>query len=380
MVVKDAEAPYLNSVFDGEPTTEHQSIWTRVYNKYIFGLVLASKIGHVFEETANIRKELNISSANDVFTSKLSESVKLVNSFFGLEASRAVGPMVNLIGPIMPSKYPKMDPVTLQFMSTHDKVAYIAFGHYATPSAAEFEKVLVALIDSVEADTIDGFIWATVRVSDFPEIVTTSRGINMNVTDILHNSEKYPHYKFAKWAPQFSILAHPSTAFFMTHGGANSIFESLYNGKKMLVHPYFADQPYNSKMMRSAGVALVSDRHKLNSADIAENIRTLVDDKDGYFEDHLTRMSALVQLKARDSVPRSVAVIEEVLFTSRMDDVPHLYPASRNMTYMKANNIDIQMMLAASVISLVAIFFGVLYVVVRIAITALLSQKKMKKE
>lgn len=115
----------------------------------------------------------------------------------------------------------------------------------------------------------------------------------------------------------------------------------------MLVHPYFADQPYNSKMMRSAGVALVSDRHNLNSADIAENIRTLVDDKDGYFEDHLTRMSALVQLKDRDSVPRSVAVIEEVLFTSRMDDVRHWYPASRHMTYMKANNIDIQMMLAA---------------------------------
>jgi hypothetical protein len=123
LVVKDAEAPYLNSVFDGEPTTEHQSIWIIFYNKYIFRLVLASKIGHVFEETANIRKELKISSANDVFSCKLSESVKLVNSFFGLETSRAVGTMVNLIGPIMPCKYPKMDPVTLQFMSTHDKVA-----------------------------------------------------------------------------------------------------------------------------------------------------------------------------------------------------------------------------------------------------------------
>lgn len=93
---------------------------------------------------------------------------------------------------------------------------YIAFGHYATPSAAEIEKVLVALIDFVEADTIDGFIWATMRVSDFPENVITSRGISMIVTNILHNSEKYPHYKFAKWAPQFSILAHPLTAFFMT--------------------------------------------------------------------------------------------------------------------------------------------------------------------
>ncbi|KAI9286660.1 hypothetical protein BC943DRAFT_227778 [Umbelopsis sp. AD052] len=376
----DASAPFMNSVFSSEPTTERQSIWTRFYNNYVAGMLLIPQLGQVFEEFTSIREELGISSAKEIFAPKVKESVKLINNFYGLEVARSIGPLVKFVGPIMPSSYPEMDTATLDFLTSHQKIVYAAFGHHVTPTAKEFEKVLVSLIDSVEDGTVDGFMWATVQVSDFPEKIVTSEGTLLNVTEILQNPPKYPHYKFVKWAPQFAVLSHPSTALFMTHGGANSIFESLYTGKKMLIHPYFADQPSNGQIMADAGVALVNNRYKVTSKDIAGKIRTLVQDEDGFFADNLSRMSALAQLKAIDAVDRGVAAVEEILFTSKGDDLPHLIPPSRKMTYMKANNIDIQILLATCIVLVVTLAVGGVYMLIRGALALFGKTKKLKVE
>ncbi|KAI8578112.1 hypothetical protein K450DRAFT_249098 [Umbelopsis ramanniana AG] len=376
----DATAPFMNSVFSSEPTTERQSIWTRFYNTYVAGMLLIPHLGPVFEEFTSIREELGISSAKEVFAPKVKESVKLINNFYGLEIARAIGPLIKFVGPIMPSSYPEMDAATSDFLTLHQKIVYAAFGHHIIPTAQEFEKVLVSLIDSVEDGTVDGFLWATVQMSDFPEKIVTSKGTQLNVTEILQNPQKYPHYKFVKWAPQFAILSHSSTALFMTHGGANSIFESLYTGQKMLIHPYLADQPANGQIMADAGVALVNNRYKVASKDIAEKIRTLVQDKDGFFADNLRRMSALAQLQSIDAVDRAAAAVEEILFTSKGDSLPHLIPPSSKMTYLKANNIDIQILLATCVVSVVALALGFVYMLIRAALTLFGKAKKSKVE
>lgn len=343
-------------------------------------MLLLPQLGSVFEEFANIREELGISSPRDVLAPRVKESLKLINNFYGLEVARPVGPLVKFVGPIMPSTYREMDTATSDFLSSHQKVVYVAFGHHIIPTTQEFEKVLVSLVDSVEEGTVDGFIWATVHVSEFPEKIVTSKGTKLNLTDILQNPLKYPHYKFVKWAPQFAILAHPSTALFMTHGGANSIFESLYTGKKMLVHPYLADQPANGQVMADAGVALVNNRFKVTSKEITAKIRTLVQDKDGFFADNMSRMSPLAQLRAVDAVDRAVTAVEEVLFTSKGDDLPHLIPVTRYMTYVKANNIDIQILLATCIIAVITLALGAAYTVVRLALNLFGKANKSKQE
>ncbi|XP_017778389.1 PREDICTED: UDP-glucuronosyltransferase 2B10-like [Nicrophorus vespilloides] len=44
------------------------------------------------------------------------------------------------------------------------------------------------------------------------------------------------------WIPQNDVLANPKTKLFITHGGALSTQESIYNGVPMLVFPFFYDQ------------------------------------------------------------------------------------------------------------------------------------------
>ncbi|MQL70219.1 hypothetical protein Taro_002503 [Colocasia esculenta] len=59
------------------------------------------------------------------------------------------------------------------------------------------------------------------------------------------------------WAPQVAILRHPAVGGFMTHGGWNSILESLTHGVAMVVWPLYAEQRMNAtKLEEELGVAV----------------------------------------------------------------------------------------------------------------------------
>lgn len=360
----------------GEPTTEHQSIWVRFFHKYVTENVLDFLAWSVLRQNNQVRKELGLKSADATFSTKMGESMKQINNFFGLEPPRSLGPLIRFIGPIMPSSYPSLDEETAKFLDTHKKIGYGSFGHHASLTADGYTKVFTALFDSVESGVIEGFMWASVSQANFPKEITSSKGHLYDVEDMILNPLKYPHHKFVKWAPQYAILKHPSTAIFLTHGGANSIFESLYVGTKMLLHPFFTDQPNNSKMLQAAGAALTYDQKKIKASEIADMLRRVVEDVDGNFQKNTDRLSALVQLRASDALRNGASAVEEVLFTSENDELPHLFVASRNMNYFMANNIDIQLLLVAVLGSL---GFAT-YKVIRYGITSFNKQSKIKRE
>ncbi|KAI0661267.1 UDP-Glycosyltransferase/glycogen phosphorylase [Cubamyces menziesii] len=48
------------------------------------------------------------------------------------------------------------------------------------------------------------------------------------------------------WTPQQTILQHPATGWFLTHGGHNSVMESIIAGVPMIFWPFGADQPLSA--------------------------------------------------------------------------------------------------------------------------------------
>ncbi|ONM57557.1 anthocyanidin 3-O-glucosyltransferase 2 [Zea mays] len=85
------------------------------------------------------------------------------------------------------------------------------------------------------------------------------------------------------WAPQKEILAHPAVGGFVTHGGWNSVLESLWHGVPMAPWPLYAEQHLNAfQLVADMGVAvpLKVDRKRGNfvvAAELERAVRSLMD-------------------------------------------------------------------------------------------------------
>ncbi|MBA0625994.1 hypothetical protein Godav_003732 [Gossypium davidsonii] len=119
----------------------------------------------------------------------------------------------------------------LDWLSKHkpSSVVYISFGSVATPLPHELE----ALSEALEESDFP-FLWS---FKGNPEKQlppgflerTRSRG------------------KIVPWAPQQKILQHPSVGVFVSHGGWNSILDSIVGGVPMIFRPFYGDQILNTR-------------------------------------------------------------------------------------------------------------------------------------
>ncbi|XP_054447215.1 UDP-glucuronosyltransferase 2B31-like [Pteronotus mesoamericanus] len=87
-----------------------------------------------------------------------------------------------------------------------------------------------------------------------------------------------PNTRLYKWIPQNDLLGHPKTKAFITHGGANGVYEAIYHGIPMVGIPLFADQPDNIVRMKTKGAAVRLDIDTMSSADLLNALRTVIND------------------------------------------------------------------------------------------------------
>ncbi|KAK6913341.1 UDP-glucuronosyl/UDP-glucosyltransferase [Dillenia turbinata] len=110
-------------------------------------------------------------------------------------------------------------------------VIYVAFGSFTVFDSIQFQELALGLELSNRP-----FLWVARN-------------------DITNGSnDPYPegfldrvanHGQIVGWAPQQSVLLHPSIGCFLSHCGWNSTMEGVSNGVPILCWPYFADQFLN---------------------------------------------------------------------------------------------------------------------------------------
>jgi len=301
-----------------------------------------------------------------------SNVIKMINSFWGMESPRPVGPLVEYVGPIIGTSYDSLPSHLMQFMQQHQRVIYIAFGQMYTPNHQEFKVLLTSLLEAYEHGYFDGFIWSLSKSSrqGLPKQVETSSGKTYFVQELLDGS--YTDLRFEPWSPQFAILDHDHCKLFISHGGASSIHESLYNGVPLLLHPFTSDQPANAHNIANAGVALVLDRKMHNVTDTFEKLRTILLDRDSAFASNMEGMQRLVQLKSKRKY-YAADIVEEVLYTVRnQSDIWHRREAREKMSWIKATNWDVDLV---AMVTAFTIIISVCKVTFRFLKRALVSQK-----
>lgn len=354
----DTTAPYINSdvLTMRNPTTEHMSLYHRLHDMLIKPILAYLALRDHIQQQKKILKSLNI-EAYLVPGSSWKDSIKIVNSAFGFDRARPMGPLVEMIGPILPNKFAVLTPEIAQFLDNHKRVAYVAFGQHTIFNQRDVELVMTGLLEAYEANEIDGIVWATNGAKDpFTIQLSTSSSSTYDMNDL--NSGKHPHVVLLDWAPQMAILNHSSTIMFISHGGIGSVHEACYAGVRLVIYPFFGDQPAIAVNVENSGIGLKLD-YRGEVKDAVDIIRRVANNKDD-MQANVNRFKALVQIRAKHGVFRGADIAEEVLFMNVGGKMYHRYDVKRNMSFIKANNIDIYAIIlvafSITVYTLVAFF------------------------
>jgi len=108
----------------------------------------------------------------------------------------------------------------------------------------------------------------------------------------------------AEFLPQTSVLPHVDLV--ITHGGNNTVVESIHNGKPMIVLPLFWDQHDNAQRIDETGFGRRLDTYQHEPAELLGAITGLVGD--AALGERLSAISN--RLQARNGVKEAATLIE----------------------------------------------------------------------
>ncbi|KAF8227378.1 UDP-Glycosyltransferase/glycogen phosphorylase, partial [Tricholoma matsutake] len=95
----------------------------------------------------------------------------------------------------------------------------------------------------------DEYLWIFVDVLlelRFPFIISVASPKANLITEVTQKVKESGTGFISKWAPQQTILNHPVTGWVLTHGGQNTIIETLAQGIPLIAWPISLDQPANA--------------------------------------------------------------------------------------------------------------------------------------
>ncbi|XP_026304571.1 UDP-glucuronosyltransferase 2B9 isoform X3 [Piliocolobus tephrosceles] len=147
-----------------------------------------------------------------------------------------------------------------------------------------------------------------------------------------------------KWIPQNDLLGHPKTRAFITHGGANGIYEAIYHGVPMVGIPLFADQPDNIAHMKIKGAAVQLDFDTMSSTDLANALKTVINDP--LYKENVMKLSRIQHDQPVKPLDRAVFWIE---FVMRHKGAKHLRVAAHDLTWFQYHSLDVTGFLLACV-------------------------------
>uniref|UniRef100_A0A146LV96 UDP-glucuronosyltransferase n=1 Tax=Lygus hesperus TaxID=30085 RepID=A0A146LV96_LYGHE len=184
---------------------------------------------------------------------------------------------------------------------------------------------------------MDGFLRAFQALKH--RVVLKWMGDNMpNISD--------PRILIRTWFPQLGILAHKNTRVFVTHGGLQSLMETVNYGVPVVAIPIFGDQFKNVKIAVSRGLGIELAKQNLTETSLRWAIEEVA--KNTKYKEAVRKRSNILKDVPMKHVDEAVYWIEYVLRHGRV-----LQPASLHMPFYQIYLLDV----AAFIIAVLGVFY-----------------------
>lgn len=154
--------------------------------------------------------------------------------------------------------------------------------------------------------------------------------------------------KLLEWLPQNDLLGHPHARAFLSHGGLNSIFETMYHGVPVVGIPLFGDHYDTMTRVQAKGMGLLLEWKTLTEAELhAALVRVIAEPS---FRRRARQLSEIHRDQPGHPVERSVYWIEYVL---RHRGARHLQAAVYQLSFWQYFLLDVAavLLLAAALLT-----------------------------
>nr|XP_044986124.1 UDP-glucuronosyltransferase 2B15-like [Jaculus jaculus] len=153
-----------------------------------------------------------------------------------------------------------------------------------------------------------------------------------------------PNTQLYKWIPQNDLLGHPKAKAFITHGGANGLYEAIHHGIPMVGIPLFGEQRDNIAHMVAKGAAVGLDYKTISRSDLLNALEAVLNDAS--YKENAMRLSTIHHDQPMKPLDRAVFWIE---FVMRHKGAKHLRPLAHNLTWFQYYSLDVLGFLLACV-------------------------------
>ncbi|KAK7919454.1 hypothetical protein WMY93_010738 [Mugilogobius chulae] len=140
-----------------------------------------------------------------------------------------------------------------------------------------------------------------------------------------------------KWLPQNDLLGHPKIKAFVSHGGTNGIYESIYHGVPIVGVPLLFDQPENVLRLEVRGAAKVLDVTHITTESFRDTVSEVVNNP--FYSDNMKRLSSLHRDKPMQPLDTALFWIE---FVMRHKGAAHLRTDSYKMPWYSYYSLDVE--------------------------------------
>ena len=113
------------------------------------------------------------------------------------------------------------------------------------------------------------------------------------------------------WIPQNDLLADSRVKLFISHGGLNSLIESIYHSKPLIIFPLGLDQPGNAAAAESKGFAIQMNIADFSPESLVSNIHKLLTDLT--YKRNASLASAIMRDRRDTPAQRVSAMIDHVI-------------------------------------------------------------------